>query len=253
MSTEGVIDLTQEEVRNTYRLVKQYLKKREEKIYTTDIDKLTSTDKLLAIIYSKLVRKKAEQLEPEITNDLLSIESDIGILKGLEHRVKPFSSILEKTVADSVDYNGSYKRASSNINDSIRYTFVINDNDYVEKVDSCLHTLEDMGYTIIALKNKWNSIEFKGINVRLVAKNNNDIFEIQFHTPLAYRIKEGEDKESRENSTRMLYQVSRDKAAPKWLRLKADKLRIYLQTFIEVPEGAIEYMYDPEIKLGRKK
>ena len=68
---------------------------------------------------------------------------------------------------------------------------------------------------------------------------------------MAYRIKEGDDSITRENSTRTLYQVSRDKGAPEWLRLKADKLRIYLQTFIEIPVGAIDYMYDSSIR--RKK
>ena len=91
-------------------------------------------------------------------------------------------------------------------------------------------------------------MEFKGINVRLVAKNNEDIFEIQFHTPIAYKIKEGDNEASRKYSTRSLYQVSRDDSAPEWLRLKADKLRIYLQQFIEVPNGALEYNYNPEIR-----
>ncbi len=240
--------MTQEEVNNTYYLVKDYLKKRDEKEYPTDFDKLITEDKYLALLYSKLVQKKAKLIEPEITNDLMRIQNDIGILKGLEHRVKPFSSILEKTVSDSVDYDGSYFRSSKNINDSVRYTFVIPEDIYIEKVDECLHKLEDLGYQVIALKNKWGSIEFKGINARLVAKNNDDIFEIQFHTPMAYRIKEGNDSKERENSTRTLYQVSRDKAAPEWLRLRADKLRIYLQTFINVPEGALDYMYDPEIR-----
>lgn len=245
--------MKQEEVNNTYRLVKKYLKDREEKVYPTDFDLLTSTDKLLALTYAKLVRKKALAIEGEITSDLINIQSDIGILKGLEYRVKPFESILEKTVADSVDYNGSFERASKNINDSVRYTFVIPDIEYISKVDSCLHKLEDLGYQVIALKNKWSSTEFKGINARLVAKNNDDIFEIQFHTPLAYRIKEGDDAITRENSTRILYKVSRDKRAPQWLRLKADRLRIYLQTFIDIPDGAIDYMYDPEIRIGMVK
>ena len=240
--------MTQEEVNNTYCLVKRYLKKREDKEYPTDYDFLTPSDKFLALTYSKLASKKAIEIEGEITNDLLEIQNEIGVLKGLEHRIKPFSSILEKTVADSVDYKGSYERAAKNINDSVRYTFVIDDDEYIEKVDLCLHKLEELGYQVVDLKNKWSSVEFKGINARLVDKNNENIFEIQFHTPIGYRIKEGDDSSSVEKSTRTLYQVSRDKRAPEWLRLKADRLRIYLQTFIKIPNGALEYMYDPEIR-----
>ena len=243
--------MNQEEVNSTYILVKRYLKKREEKEYPTDFDSLTSIDKLLALMYSELVKKKALAIEEDITHDLISLQSEIGILKGLEHRIKPFSSILEKTVADSHDYNGSYERASKNINDSVRYTFVIPDDIYIEKIDECLHRLEEIGYQVVEFKNKWGSSEFKGINVRLVAKNNDDIFEIQFHTPIAYRIKEGEDAETSDKSTRALYQVSRDKMAPQWLRLRADKLRRYLQTFITIPIGALEYEYDRDIRRSK--
>ena len=243
--------MTEEEINNTYLLVKRYLKKRETKEYPSDFDTLTHSDKLLALTYSKLVNKKAIEIEKEITKDLIELENGIGILKGLEHRVKPFKSILEKVVADSHDYDGSYERASKNINDSVRYTFVIPDSMYIPNVDKCLHKLEELGYQVIELKNKWGSSEFKGISVRVVAKNNDDIFEIQFHTPTAYRIKEGEDAESKEKSTRTLYQVSRDNMAPEWLRLKADKLRIYLQTFINIPEGALDYMYDMYIRRSK--
>ena len=240
--------MSQEEVNNTYYLVHNYLKKREEKEYLTDYDKLSATDKLRVLACSRLSKLRAETIGVEVTSDIIDLESDIGELKGLEHRIKPFASIVEKTVSDSIDYNGSYERAARNINDTLRFTFVIPDNLYIDKIDECLHKLESMGYQVIEFKNKWNSIEFKGINVRLVAKNNEDIFEIQFHTPIAYKIKEGDDLTSGKYSTRSLYQVSRDDSAPEWLRLKADKLRIYLQQFIEVPVGALEYTYNPEIR-----
>lgn len=203
-------------------------------------------------MYSELALKKAFAIEEEVTEDLMSLQSEIGVLKGLEHRIKPFDRILEKTVSDSIiDYGGSFKRAANNINDSVRYTFVIPDDKYIENIDKCLHRLEDIGYQVVEFKNKWRAADFKGINVRLVAKNNNDIFEIQFHTPLAYRIKEGDSKSNSDRSTRALYQVSRDKRAPEWLRLKADKLRRYLQTFIMIPDGALEYQFDRDIRRSK--
>ena len=242
--------MTQSEVNNTYFLVKDYLRRRDEE-NLTEFDKLSETDQYRVLVSSMLLKKRAEAVVSEITNDLLDIECNIGVLKGLEYRLKPFSSIVEKTISDSVDYNGSYERAARNINDSIRFTFVIPDDIYVLKIDECLHTLESMGYQVIEFKNKWNKLEYKGISARLTDKKNDNIFEIQFHTPLAYKIKEGDDLESQEHSTRSLYRVSRDDGAPEWLRLKVDKLRIYLQSFIETPEGALDYMYDSQIRRVR--
>lgn len=241
--------LTQEECNIIYNQVKDYLRQREEKQYPTEYDSLNTGDKLLVLFYAKLVRKNAEAIEEEITKDLKFLEANgIGTLKSLKHKLKPMASIVEKIVSDSEDYDNSYERAAKNICDAVRYTFVINEELYTEKVDECLHKLEEMGYEIIDLKNKWDSKEYKGINVRIISKNKKDIFELQFHTPLAYRIKEGPNENSTEGSTRDLYRVSRDKNAPKWLRLKADKLRIYLQSFINIPDGVIGYMYDPNVK-----
>ena len=243
--------MTEDEVNNTYDLVNRYLTKRDKREYLTYYDNLISSDKMLVLTYAKLVEKRARKAEVEISEDLVSFQNEIGTLMGFEHRIKPFNSILEKIISDSHDYDGSYERAAKNINDSVRYTFVIPDSDYILKIDECLHKLEELGYQIIELKNKWGSLEFKGINVRLVDKKNENIFEIQFHTPMAYMIKEGIDDKTKEKSTRTLYQVSRDLNAPEWLRLKADKLRIFLQTFINVPEGALDYMYDYDIKRSK--
>lgn len=241
-------ELTREECLEIDRQVKEYLEERELKRYPSEYDLLSTADKLRVLFYSKLVRKKAEAIEEDITKDLKVLEtSGIGELKSLNHRLKSMPSILEKIVSDSEDYDNSYERAANNICDAVRYTFVIDDSLYTDKVDECLHNLEDLGYEVIDLKNKWESKEYKGINVRIVAKNKKDVFELQFHTPLAYRIKEGDGKTTK-GSTRDLYRVSRDKMAPKWLRIKADRLRVYLQSFINIPEGVIGYTYDPDVK-----
>lgn len=242
-------NLTFEECNAINQEVKDYLKKREEKKYLSSYDLLNPTDKLLVLFHSKLISKKAESIEEEITRDLKVLESEgIGRLKALEHRLKSMSSILEKVVADSRDYNGSYERAANNICDAVRYTFIINQDLYTINLEKCLHKLEDMGYEVVDFKNKWDNKEYKGINVRIVSKNKEDIFELQFHTPLSYRIKEGAKDNSTEGSTRDLYRVSRDKDAPKWLRLKADRLRRYLQSFIEIPNGVIGYNFESGIK-----
>ena len=225
------------------------MEKKEKREYPRSFDLLTSTDKLLALMYSELVKKKALSIEEEITRDLISLQSEIGTLKGLEHRIKERDRIIDKIISDSADYDGEFSDAASNIRDIIRFTFVIPDELYVKKIDECLHRLEELGYVVVEIKNSWKREDYKDINVRLRALNGVDVFEIQFHTPISYRVKEGDDESSKENSTRILYNVYRDTECNPFLRAKIKQLRIFLQTMVPAPTGALEY----EFKSRRKE
>ena len=254
--------LTEEECLSIKRDVEEYLRSKQNKEQDSSYDLLNDRDKILVLTYARLLSKKAEVMEPAITKDLKDLELDgIGKLASLEHRRKPITSIIEKIIADSKSerYQGSYQRAANNICDTVRYTFVIPDDIYTEKLDECLHMLEDMGYEVIDFKNKWGELAYKGVNVRISTKDHKEIFELQFHTPRGYQIKEGVsygDEVSKQldetilkiGSTRSLYKVSRDEDAPEWLRIRADRLRTFLQTFIETPGGILDYMYDRDIK-----
>lgn len=256
----SIDSMTIEECLSIKRDVEEYLRSKQNKEQITSYDLLSDHDKLLVLMYAKLLSKKAEEMEPGITKDLKDLELDgIGKLVSLEHRKKTITSIIEKIIADSKSerYKGSYKRAADNICDTVRYTFIIPDDIYTEKLDECLHMLEDMGYEVIDFKNKWGELAYKGVNVRISTKDHKEIFELQFHTPLGYRIKEGvsygdttkvDETPFKIGSTRSLYQVSRDDDAPEWLRIRADRLRSYLQTFIDTPKGILDYMYDRDIK-----
>lgn len=203
--------------------------------------RLNSNHKKVVSDYANLVYENSKLIEPMISRDMQTLVSDsVGYLESFEHRLKTVTSIRRKIIADSKDYGGSYHRAALNLCDSVRYTVIINDYLYVDTVDDYLHRLEDMGYQVIDVKNNWGKPFYQGINARLVAKNQEDIFEVQFHTPVSYQIKE--------KNTRDLYLVIRDEFAPLELQVRANKLRKLLQTRVVAPENAIEYEFNPDMK-----
>ncbi len=207
----------------------------------TDYEALSSEHKKIVDDVVRDVYERAKSIEPKISRDLISLVIDErAYLISFEHRLKTIAGLQRKIIADSKDYNGSYKRAAYNICDSVRYTIVIPDDEYILKVDEYLHRLESMGYDVIDVKNNWGKPAYQGINVRLAVSENNDLFELQFHTPVGYQIKEG--------NTRDLYQVIREESAPLELKTRANNLRILLQTKVIAPVDALGYQYDSEIK-----
>ena len=213
----------------------EYLKRK------TDYKALSFEHKQIVDMVVQEVYERAISIEPHISEDLKNLViNENSKLVSFEHRLKTIASLQRKIIADSKDYNGSYKRAAYNICDSVRYTIVIPDDEYILKVDEYLHRLESMGYDVIDVKNNWGKPAYQGINVRLAVSENNDLFELQFHTPVGYQIKEG--------NTRDLYQVIREESAPLELKTRANNLRILLQTKVIAPVDALGYQYDSEIK-----
>lgn len=189
---------------------------------------------------TKNVYDRAKLIEPTISEDLKNIlEPGISEFKSFDHRIKEYDSLKRKIIADSKKYEGSYFRAASRIFDSIRYTIVIPDDIYVEKVDSYLKEIEDLGYYVVDFKNNWGSDACQGYNVRLHSKTARDIFEIQFHTPFGYQIKEG--------FTRDLYEIARDERTDDEimnLKIQANKFRKLFFKLVPIPIGAKEYRFN---------
>ncbi len=228
-----------EEYIETRNLVDTYLSD-SDRVLATPYDKLDPRHRKIVASYVDLIYKNSKLVEPSISKDLHELlKEEKAYLVSFEHRLKTIESLRRKVIADSKDYDGSYYRAAHNICDSIRYTIIIEDNIYIEKVDEYLHSLENMGYEVLEVKNNWGTEYCQGINARFSDKNSNTIFEIQFHTPIGYQIKE--------QNTRDLYQVIRDESAPPSLMIRANKLRKLLQTRVEIPENAIGYSYDTSI------
>lgn len=140
--------------------------------------------------YDKIVAN-----EPRITADLKAISADTGVdMIGLDYRLKTKASYLRKVNSDSKNSTDAkiISDTISGTNDVIRYTYQADSDKLVDAFKSVSESMEAKGYTRFKLKNTWNDKRnpYKGINGIFVAPNGQR-FEVQFHTPESFELKDG--------------------------------------------------------------
>lgn len=141
--------------------------------------------------YSKVV-----QNEPEITNDLLNISKNTNTdLVGLEYRLKTKGSYLRKVNSDSqnsLDLD-IIDNVIHNTNDIIRYTYQDSSYKLVDSYNKINDELDSLGYKQVKFKNTWldKRSAYKGVNC-IYMHPNGQKFEVQFHTPESFDLKNGE-------------------------------------------------------------
>ena len=222
--------------------VESYLLEVKNKKIPSSYDNLEEIHKKAVEFYADLVYQQATFKEPSITADLLRlVEPGVSTLVSLNNRLKTIDSLRRKIIANSKVKGGSYESAAKKISDSIRYTFKIKDeNLYIIKTEEYLNYLESLGYQVIDFKNTWGESLYQGYNVVIKCIDDQTIFELQFHTPRSYSIKE---------RTRDLYNVVRDQNAPEKLRNGADKIRMLLQKpIMDFSSKFKEYNYVSKFK-----
>lgn len=141
--------------------------------------------------YGKIVKN-----EPRITVDLLGISKTTGVdLVGLDYRIKTKDSYLRKVNSDS---NNSFNfdvidKTIATTNDVIRYTYQTSHSKLVDKYFEINQELADKGYKLTKIKNTWTikHSPYKGVNCNYLSPSGQG-FEIQYHTPESFELKNGE-------------------------------------------------------------
>ncbi len=215
-------------------------------------------DSYIENVYSKKKNKKNQSLNYEmenaiefiltrakfystiLTNDLLELQEEhVSYFAELNERLKKRERIAEKIKEKMVVDKLSLKDAVKDISDVLRYTIVIDDPVYTEKVEEYLRRIEDMGYKVERFKNVWGNEFYQGINVNF-SDEDGFKFEIQFHTPNGFAIKEGK--------LRNVYNIIRDPSSPKDLVEKCNAIRRYYQSQVRIPNNAKDYQYQNNVK-----
>lgn len=172
--------------------------------------------------------------EPRITADMQTIETARpgARLEGLEYRLKGDESMYRK-VATELDQMAPGAPAGpvvGSMKDSIRYTFVVSKDAYVDGVNGIIHDLTAKGYEPSGpLKNTWGSDGYQGINSNWVDPQSGRIIEVQFHTDASLAAK---------MEAHGLYEQSRLPGldSETVARLNAEQSEIFGR--VEQPEGA---------------
>lgn len=157
--------------------------------------KLTNKEALECSKLAEKVFEKAKSVEPEITNDIVTIANKNGIdLYGLNFRLKQPTSIAAKIGSDAKSDDISFKEAANGIKDSIRYTTVSKDNDFVKNYKTMKKSLEKNGYSEVVCKNyfdMYNRGLVKHKSVQSTFQNKDGYkFEMQFQTTSSQAAKE---------------------------------------------------------------
>ncbi len=131
---------------------------------------------------------KAVLNEPDITSKVKQVAETSGMEKlGLEHRIKEKDSFLEKVRKNYNPEGNEYE-----IKDIVRYTLGSGADSLSEKTLKVIDMFDQEGYNTIKVKNTWGpDSSYNGINTFMKATNG-QVFEMQYHTPESYKLKNGE-------------------------------------------------------------
>ena len=185
------------------------------------------------------VRASAEEAERKATDDITEVALKRGRLAGLGNRLKQVDRISSKIITTHTSGESvSLQDAASAIQNSVRYTMVLNPATYGVDLAKTLVDLQNKGYQIEKFRNFWVEDEYKGVNVKL--KNQDGaILELQFHTPQSYQVKE--------EVTHQYYEISRNMNTTALETGLADAIQTLYQKQVSIPDGMINYDYEAEM------
>lgn len=167
--------------------------------------------------------------EPQITETLKSIaKASNGHLEGLDFRLKSKDSLIRKIETDALLEDISIQEAAKQIKDVLRYTTILEPDDFGKNYDEMKTKLIKSGFEIIKVKNTWSdSGPYKGVNT--ILEKDGIAFEMQYHTQESFELKNGKLHE--------LYEERRLPATSQERKLELDKEMVQLSKNLTVPNG----------------
>lgn len=180
---------------------------------------------------------QAGELEPAVTEVMKGFESDTAHLEGLEFRIKSKSSLQEKIARKVREKGLGVEEAAAGIADTLRYTLVIDDDEYVATTKAILDSLVEQGYSVAEFENHWADVDYdyQGINTKLRCPEGL-LIELQFHTPDSY--------DTKQEKTHKYYEIIRSEDATEEEKAEAARIQHELFAQVPVPEGVMEFTYE---------
>jgi hypothetical protein len=140
-----------------------------------------------------------------------------------------FKEKLSKAIARNPDKTAG--ELCNEIHDALRYTFILEVEEYVQAYWSAQEKLEEKGYELEVRRNMWTNLEYKGINSRWRDPASRLPFEIQFHTQGSWEAKQ---------ETHLAYEKIADPRTPADERELLRTHQKEISAGIQIPEQVVE-------------
>jgi len=164
-------------------------------------------------------------IEGQLDHGHLAADAERFALKEPNRFKEKFARLIER-------YPGADpNELVSSIHDGVRYTFILDFEQYTQGVEIGQERLADAGYDHIETKPSWASEEYKGVNSQWREPSTGVTFEVQFHTQESWDAKQ---------KTHEAYEKIQ---APGASIEDVERLRTYQRTIsaeVRVPPGALE-------------
>ncbi len=162
--------------------------------------------------------KQAKENEGTITELLSNQTSKLGgKMEGLDFRIKSLESLTRKISRDGIQ---------SNFNDVLRYTTIFEPEFFTMNVKNMIEQIKSRGYKILNIKNTFKErAVYMGINVQIESPTG-QIFELQFHTPQSFNVKQNINHKLYEESRIIGQDTKRNKNLINQMRFNSSKIEI---------------------------
>jgi hypothetical protein len=140
---------------------------------------------------------KAEAVEPQISKDIIdSAKKYNGEMYGLDFRMKQPTSLAAKIGADvkEADNRITFKEAAGDVKDAVRYTVILDDDNFTKGYQNIKNDLESKGYKETRMKNFYQMYKDGDASQKAIQcvyeDKNGYVFEFQYHTDNSQGAKE---------------------------------------------------------------
>ncbi len=201
--------------------------------------------------WARTLLTQAAKNEPEITEDLQNIASEVSAaMVGLEHKFKSEESLAKKLAAkvkadlpdllitgftEDEEIRKSINLRAVQNNDTLRYTFLFLNENYVFAFKQTLNSLAKRKYKVLEKRiwNAWKNIGtvfdngYRGINITLISSQKQK-FELQFHTKESFDLK---------TKTHKLYKQIKSNTIPLQRKNGIKEKLVKTAKEIQIPKG----------------
>jgi hypothetical protein len=171
-------------------------------------------------------------VEPDISATMKALEAQLpgAALGGFENRLKTTDRFKERLAEWTEERpNRPPEVTAARIYDGVRYTFVLQPDQYAQGVRDACAKFADAGYEPRRIWNAWSQDQYRGINTRWRSPGSGPLVEVQFHTPQSFEAKQ---------RTHDAYEKLMDPRTPTAEKERLERYQREVSATVEIPPGA---------------